>query len=204
MRYHLPYAARGQTIGLLGGSFDPAHEGHAHITRVAMARFGLDRMWWLISPQNPLKAHGPADMARRMAAARAVMGHPRVDLSDVEHHIQTRFTVETIAELQRLYPTVRFVWIMGADNLAQFHRWKAWQEIAARLPIGVIARPGERLRGRCSKAMRVLRHARVPSAASHTLGARAAPAVCFINAPMRGESSSEIRARGGWPRRDDG
>ena len=184
-------------IGLLGGSFDPAHEGHVHITREALKRFGLDRVWWLVSPGNPLKAEGPADLERRMAAARAVMDHPRVHVSDFEVKAGTRYTAETIARLQALRPGVRFVWLMGADNLAQFHRWKDWQEIMARVPVGVLARPGDRIAGRRAKAAQVFRAARV---GAQGLGEREAPAWAYVNVAMVDVSSTDIRARGGWVR----
>jgi len=126
VRSGFPPARRGMVIGLLGGSFDPAHQGHVHITREALKRMGLDRVWWLVSPGNPLKARGPAPLAERMARARAVMADPRVTVTDLERHLGTRFTAETIARLKSLYPGVRFVWLMGADNLVQFDRWNHW------------------------------------------------------------------------------
>lgn len=137
-RAGLPRAGRGQAVGLLGGSFDPAHDGHAHATREALRRFGLDRVWWLVSPGNPLKAHGPAPLALRMARARAVMRHPRVEVTDVEARLGTRHTAQTLAALGRLYPGVRFVWLMGADNLAQLHRWEDWRRIVEGVPVGVL------------------------------------------------------------------
>ena len=197
MTLGLPHTRPGQVIGLLGGSFDPAHEGHVHITREALKRFGLDRVWWLVSPGNPLKAEGPADLQRRMAAAKAVMAHPRVHVSDFEARAGTRYTAETIARLQALCPGVRFVWLMGADNLAQFHRWKDWREIMARVPVGVMARPGERIAGRTAKAAQVFRAARVPA---QGLGGRVAPAWAYVNMAMVDASSTAIRARGGWIR----
>ncbi|TMV56586.1 nicotinate-nicotinamide nucleotide adenylyltransferase, partial [Thioclava sp. BHET1] len=130
------------TIGLLGGSFDPAHSGHVHLTLEAMKHMGLDRVWWLVSPGNPLKAQGPAPMARRIAHARSVMRDPRVVITDLEARIGTRYTAATLKRLRRLYPGVRFVWLMGADNLEQFHRWDNWRWILDHVPIGVIARPG--------------------------------------------------------------
>jgi len=162
-RAGLPVAYRGQAIGLLGGSFDPAHAGHVHITREALKRFALDRVWWLVSPGNPLKAAGPAPLARRMAAARAVMDHPRVSVTDIEARLGTRYTAETLAELQALYPGRRFVWLMGADNLAQLDRWERWQEIMERVPVGVIARPGSRIAARMSKAAARYQRWRLPS-----------------------------------------
>ena len=141
MRYQLPYARAGQVIGLLGGSFDPAHRGHAHITREALKRFGLDRVWWLVSPGNPLKENGPAPMDARVERARKVMQHPHVQVTDIESYTGTRYTAETLQALQKLYPGVKFIWLMGADNLADFHRWDRWEWIMQNVPIGVIARP---------------------------------------------------------------
>lgn len=199
-RAGLPRAVAGQVVGLLGGSFDPPHEGHVHVTREALKRFGLDRVWWLVSPGNPLKAQGPAPMAQRLAVARAMMRHPRVEVTDIEARTGTRYTAATLAALRRLYPDVRFVWLMGADNLAQFHRWDRWEEIMLSVPVGVIARPGSRLSAQGAKAAERFAWARLPAEASHLLGRAAPPAWCFVNVPMRGISSSELRARGKWPR----
>ena len=198
MRAGLPYAAPGQVIGLLGGSFDPAHQGHVHITLEAMKRFGLDRVWWLVSPGNPLKPRGPAALERRLARARAMMRHPRVAVTDFEARAGTRYTAETIAALQATWPQVRFVWLMGADNLAQFHRWKDWQEIMHSVPVGVLARPGDRVGARTAKAAQVFRHARLAPRASKLLGRLDAPHWCFVNVPMVDASSTRIRARGDW------
>ena len=219
MRAGYPRALPGQAIGLLGGSFDPPHAGHVHITREALKRFGLDRVWWLVSPGNPLKREGPAPLARRMTAARAAMVHPRVTVTDIEARIGTvlmkpakcqkndlgartgpRYPAETLAALRVLYPGVRFVWLMGADNLAQFHRWERWEEIMATVPIGVIARPGDRAAARMAKASERFWAARVPEAASRLLPGRTPPAWCFVNVPMVDLSSSAIRARGGGVR----
>ena len=116
-----PYLRPGMTVGLLGGSFDPPHAGHVHITREALKRFGLDRVWWLVSPGNPLKSRGPAGMDARLRAARQLMVHPKVHISDCEARAGTRYTAETLAALQARHPGVRFVWLMGADNLALVH-----------------------------------------------------------------------------------
>jgi nicotinate-nucleotide adenylyltransferase len=199
MRAGLPVAPAGQAIGLLGGSFDPPHAGHVHITRQALARFGLNRVWWLVSPGNPLKAAGPAPLAWRIAAARALIDDPRVTVTDIEARIGTRYTAETLAHLRALYPRARFVWLMGSDNLAQFHLWDRWQDIAQNVPLGVLARPGSGLRARLSTAARRFAAARVPAHASRSLAGRTAPAWCVVDIPLRGESSSAIRARGAWP-----
>ncbi len=198
MRYSIPYARPGQVIGLLGGSFDPPHAGHVHVTREAIKAFGLDRVWWLVSPGNVLKTRGPAPLGRRMAAARAVMDHPRVEITDIEAQIGTRATVDTLDALQRLYPGVRFVWLMGADNLAQLHRWQRWRSIMERVPVGVVARPGDRISARMSPAARAFAKYRLDGQARHLLGRAEAPAWCFANVPMVDVSSTQIRARGGW------
>lgn len=193
-----PHATAGQIIGLLGGSFDPPHEGHVHVTKAALKRFGLDRVWWLVSPGNPLKLNGPAPLAERMQAATALMQHPRVTVTDIEARLGTRYTAQTLVALRRRYPGVRFVWLMGADNLAQFHRWQDWQWIMDTVPIGVIARPGDRISARMSKAAKVYGHSRIPCHASHILGQLEAPAWSFVNVPMSDQSSTTIRARGEW------
>lgn len=198
MRQGFPPAKPGMCIGLLGGSFDPAHEGHAHITREALKRFGLDEVWWLVSPGNPLKSHGPADIDRRIEHAHQVMQHPRVTITDIEAHLGTRYTAQTLRALKRLYPGVQFVWLMGADNLVQFSQWQDWQWIMRNVPVGVLARPGQRVSARSSKTARVFGQARLSSRASHQLGRAATPSWCFLNVPMLDHSSSEIRARGGW------
>ncbi|SEM69855.1 nicotinate-nucleotide adenylyltransferase [Loktanella fryxellensis] len=197
-----PQARTGQVIGLLGGSFDPAHPGHVLITHAALRRFALDRVWWMVSPGNPLKAQGPAPLADRMAAARRVMRHPRVTVTDIEATLHTRHTARTLRLLQARYPGVRFVWLMGADNMTQLHHWQDWRWIMDHVAVGVLARPGDRLRARLSMAAQVYRHAQVPAAASRSLGRRAAPAWCFVDLPLSGQSSSAIRASGAWRKRD--
>lgn len=198
MRYHFPPAAPDQVVGLLGGSFDPAHAGHAHITRAALKRFGLDAVWWLVSPGNPLKEHGPAAMDKRLARARAVMQHPRVHITDAEAHLGTRYTAQTIAALQAKFPRVRFVWLMGADNLAQFHLWQDWQQILQRVPVGVLARPGQRISARMSRAAALYAPYRIPGRNAQLLRSARPPAWCFVNLPMMDVSSSAIRAGGQW------
>ncbi|MDB9808489.1 MAG: nicotinate-nucleotide adenylyltransferase [Loktanella sp.] len=198
MTQGFPVAKAGQVVGLLGGSFDPAHEGHVHITRTALKRFGLDRVWWLVSPANPLKKRGPALLSDRMARARQVMQHPRVEVTDIESRLGTRYTAETVAALQARYPAVRFVWLMGADNLAQFHRWQDWRWIMDNVPVGVLARPNDRISARLSKAARVYREAMLQGRASEVLGRGDAPRWCFVNIPMSDASSTAIRSNGEW------
>lgn len=185
-------------IGLLGGSFDPAHAGHAHITREALKRFGLDRVWWLVSPGNPLKKQGPAALEKRVRRAREVMQHPRVEVTDIEAHLGTRYTAQTLAKLRAMYPKVRFVWLMGADNLAQFHHWQDWRQIMETVPVGVLARPGQRISARMSRAATLYAPYRIAGRQAQLLAQAQAPAWCFVNVPMVDLSSSAIRAAGDW------
>ena len=197
MKSGFPIAAKGMVIGLLGGSFDPAHEGHVHITREALKRMGLDQVWWLVTPGNPLKARQPAPMADRVARARWVLrGNPRVKVTDLEVSLGTRMTIDTITQLQAIYPGVTFVWLMGADNLAQFHKWNRWRDILRALPVGVLARPGAGVKARLSVAAQSFRVDRVQRGES--LALRRPPVWCFVNLPLNGASSSAIRARGEW------
>lgn len=198
MRAGFPIASKGMVIGLLGGSFDPAHEGHVHLTRQALARMGLDRVWWLVTPGNPLKARQPAPMAARLARARALMTDPRVKITDLEAKLGTRATIETLERLQAIYPGVHFVWLMGADNLVQFHKWSRWRDILRAVPVGVLARPGLGLAARTSVAARAFGVNQI--ARGENLRGKAAPAWCFVNMPMKAASSSAIRARGAWKR----
>jgi len=197
-RFALPAARRGQSVGLLGGSFDPPHAGHAHITREALKRFRLDAVWWLVSPGNPLKAHGPAALERRLEAGRRLMRHPKVAITDIEARLGTRYTAETLGALLPLYPGVRFVWLMGADNLATFHNWDQWQLIMETVPIGVIARPGAVLAARSAPAAWRYRRFRLRGRDAPVLPKCRAPAWCFVPIPMVNLSSSDIRARGEW------
>jgi nicotinate-nucleotide adenylyltransferase len=194
-----PIATPGQRIGLLGGSFDPPHGGHLHITRWALRNLGLDRVWWLVSPGNPLKSRGPAEIGRRLAACRALADHPRVVVTDIERHLGTRYTADSLAALTARYPGVRFVWLMGADNLAKFHRWQRWDWIMENFPIGVLARPGEQVRAGLSPAARRFAHRRIHQGGATRLGLGPAPRWALLTGPMSPESSTAIRRTGGWP-----
>lgn len=193
-----PPVRAGMVVGLLGGSFDPPHAGHAHITREALKRFGLDEIWWLVTPGNPLKARGPAPLETRMAAATALMVHPRVRVTNLEARLGTRYTAETLAALQARYPGVRFVWLMGADNLATFHRWENWRWIMQSVPVGVLARPGQRISARMSPAAQKFRRWRLRGREAARLALSDPPAWCLLNVPMVDISSTELRARGDW------
>lgn len=196
MRQGFPHAEKGQVIGLLGGSFDPAHEGHAHITREAIKRLHLDQVWWMITPGNPLKPRQPAPMAQRMAHAKKVMRHPKVRITDLEARLGTRYTYATIRQLQAIYPGVTFVWLMGADNLRQLHRWEHWQDILRAVPVAVLARPGAGLKARLGRAAQVFRQARLKR--GEAIDLHAPPVWAFVNLPLNNASSTDIRARGGW------
>ena len=133
----------GPLTGLLGGSFNPAHGGHRRITQFAIRALGLDEAWWLVSPGNPLKpAQGMAPLPARIASARQQARRAPIRVSAMEREFSTRFTVDTLRKILRRWPKRRFIWLMGADNLAQFHRWRHWRDIARMVPIAVIARPG--------------------------------------------------------------
>ncbi len=166
-RIVLPAHARGMRIGLFGGTFDPPHAAHRAASLLALRRLGLDRVWWLVTPGNPLKnIHGLAPLAERLATARALAHHPRIDVSDFEAELGTNYTYGTISYLIRRCPGVRFVWIMGADNLRHFHRWQRWRDIAALVPIAVIDRLGPSLYASAGIAGQALGFARLPESAA--------------------------------------
>ena len=184
--------APGMRVGLYGGSFDPVHDAHVHVARTALRRLGLDRVWWLVSPGNPFKTHAPAPLSQRMAAIAAGVREPRQVVSDIEARLGTQRTVEVIAGLQARHSGVRFVWIMGADGLGDFHRWTAWREIAARVPICVVARPGDSLKARLSPAARQMAGARLPEAAARALAFHT-PGWTYLTEPLHPHASRQMR-----------
>ncbi|MCY4305955.1 MAG: nicotinate-nucleotide adenylyltransferase [Aestuariivita sp.] len=184
-----------QLIGLLGGSFDPAHAGHIHISYQAIKRFGLTHVWWLVTPGNPLKIQEPAPMEQRLREARNLVRHPRIIVTDIEAKLNSTFTAETLQYFRIHFSHSRFVWLMGADNLVQFHQWQAWTQIMNFFPVGIIARPGDQISARLSRAARLYRKFRLSERQSKLLGRSNAPAWCFVNGPMVEHSSSKIRAR---------
>ncbi len=185
---------RGMTVGLFGGSFDPAHEGHALVARTACARLGLDRLVWLVSPGNPLKPAAPAGLERRMESARRFASGPRMRVSDAETRLGVRYTIDTVRALKVRYPGVRFVWIMGADGLLDFHRWRGWAELMAEVPVAVITRPGSAIRSRFAPAARRFAFARLPSSQAAILARSLPPAWIFLRAPWNFSSSTALRA----------
>ncbi|PWE18934.1 nicotinic acid mononucleotide adenylyltransferase [Marinicauda salina] len=180
-------------VGLFGGSFDPPHAGHLHVARTALRRLGLHRVWWLPSPQNPLKPHAPGELAERMAAIGALAAEPRMVVSDLEARLGTNRTIDVVRHLQRRHPGVHFVWIMGADALAHFHRWKGWVEIAARVPLCVVSRPEDSLSARLSPAARRLGSARLAETAARRLPMQEPPCWTYLVEPLHPHASSALR-----------
>jgi nicotinate-nucleotide adenylyltransferase len=187
----------GMTVGLYGGSFNPAHAGHGHVAETALKRLGLDRVIWLVSPQNPLKTAGAEDnLAARRESARYRARGPRMIVSDAEARLSgsgSRYTVDTVRWFKARFPGVRFVWVMGADNLAQFHRWKGWASLMREVPIAVVSRPGVRSGGRFAPAARRFPGARLPSTAARRLATAKPPAWIYLTAPYEPVSSTALR-----------
>lgn len=182
-------------IGLLGGSFNPAHAGHVHVSLEALRRLDLDEVWWLVSPQNPLKAaDGMAGLAERMASARAATApHPRLRVTDLERELGTRYTIDTVRALRRRHPHARFVWLMGADNLQQLPRWKGWAALVEAVPIAVIDRPGFAPAALAGVAARRYAKARLSPDAARSLADRPAPAWTFLYARLNPLSATALR-----------
>jgi nicotinate-nucleotide adenylyltransferase len=196
----IPFHANGMRVGLLGGSFNPPHAAHRAISLFALKRLKLDRVWWLLTPGNPLKDNGALQgLAERAKAAREVACDPRIDISCLEAVIGTRYTVDTIIHLRRRVSGVHFVWIMGADNLAQFHRWQNWRRIAAEVPIAVIDRPPESFRALAAPAAQALARYRLPANQAARLADQRAPAWVFLTGLKLNLSSTGLRnPDGSW------
>jgi nicotinate-nucleotide adenylyltransferase len=184
-------------IGLLGGSFNPAHRGHRRISLFAMRALDLDELWWLVSPGNPLK-EGKSDMApfaaRFEAAERMAQGSP-IRVSDFEERVGTRYTVDTVRELKRRYPKSRFIWLLGSDTLTNFHKWRDWRRLARELPIAVIRRPGYDSSAHAARAMGWLRGFVHPSRQARHWTEWSAPAIIFLRLPPDPSSATAIRAQ---------
>jgi nicotinate-nucleotide adenylyltransferase len=193
-RLRLPSPPGDLVIGLMGGSFDPPHSGHAHVIATARRSVGLDRVWVLVSPGNPLKRTQTA-LVDRLAAARRRLGGPGVVVSDVESRLGTRYTIDLIRALKRNAPRARFVWIIGGDNLRDFHRWKEWRAIARLVPIVVVARPGASPKAGLSRFAKQFGARRVKQEAARTLARREPPCWTYVTAPFDPVSSTELRAQ---------
>ena len=189
-------ALAGRRIGLLGGSFNPAHGGHLHISRLALQRLGLDEVWWLVSPQNPLKpVAGMAPFADRLGQAAALAaGDRRIVVSNIEAAIGSTYTADTLKTLRRRFPRARFVWLMGGDNLAQFPYWKQWQDIFRTVPIAVFARPGAGLKPLAGPAAGRFARSRLPVTAARRLALMPPPAWVFFHTRLDPRSATRIRA----------
>jgi nicotinate-nucleotide adenylyltransferase len=196
----IPLYSNGMRIGLLGGSFNPPHEAHRAISLFAIKRLKLDRVWWLVTPGNPLKSNGALnDLDTRMEAARKMADDPRIDISCLEAVIGVRYTVDTISYLRRRASGLRFVWIMGADNLAQFHRWQNWRRIASEVPIAVIDRPPQSFRALAAPAAQALARYRLPENQAARLPDQHAPAWVFLTGLKSSLSSTGLRnPDGSW------
>ncbi len=196
---------RKRTVGLLGGSFNPAHDGHLHISREALKRLDLDEIWWLVSPQNPLKERaGMAPLAERVADARAkCAGNRRIRVTAIETALKTAYTAQTLERLKRRYPAIRFVWLMGSDNLGQIPRWKDWHKIFISTPIAVFTRPTYDSRALVGKAAHRFRRGRLPQTAIRRLSRQSTPVWAFLRFRRHSASATEIRARSGDATRND-
>ncbi|MDV3458140.1 nicotinate-nucleotide adenylyltransferase [Sphingomonas sp. HF-S4] len=185
----------GKRIGLLGGSFNPAHRGHRKLSLHALRALGLDEVWWLVSPGNPLKpVKGMAPFPARLASARRIARHAPIRATAIEARLKTRYTADTLDKLVRLHPKHRFIWLMGADNLAQFHQWRDWRGIARQVPIAVIARPGYDARAHASPAMSWLRRAVRPAGQAKKWTRWRLPAVVLLRFRPDPTSATRIRA----------
>ncbi|WP_026791427.1 nicotinate-nucleotide adenylyltransferase [Pleomorphomonas oryzae] len=194
----LPATLAGMRIGLYGGSFNPPHRGHAHVAHLALQRLGLDRIWWLVSPGNPLKStDGLPDVGQRLAAVRRVAKHPRAVVTDLEARLGTRYTIDFVRRLKGLRPTVRFVLVIGADNWATFHHWGGWRQIAQMVPIAVIDRPGATFAALSSPAARTFAGARIAERDGLLLPSLTPPAWIFIAGVKVPLSSSNLRRAAG-------
>ncbi|MGE0698453.1 MAG: nicotinate-nucleotide adenylyltransferase [Hyphomicrobiaceae bacterium] len=196
IRARPPHAEPGQRIGLLGGSFNPPHAAHKAISELALRRLGLDRVWWIVTPGNPLKSHRellPLDV--RVTLAKKMAADPRIVVTDFEKLLGTTFTAATIAFLMRRQPGVHFVWLMGADCLAEFDRWRHWRQIFRALPIAVADRPGWRLRALASKSARAFSRQRLPEERARNLALKRPPCWCLLSGRLMQLSSTAIRAK---------
>jgi nicotinate-nucleotide adenylyltransferase len=193
----MPHVERGMAIGLFGGSFNPPHQGHLLVAETAMRKLGLDQIWWMVTPGNPLKSHRElAPLDQRISACEAMISDPRIKVTAFEATLGTAYTAETLAKIKARNPMAHFVWIMGADNLETFHHWKNWRQIAQQFPMAIVDRPGSTLSFLSSKTAQVFKTARVDEDDSRGLPRRAAPAWVFLHGPRSSLSSTALREAG--------
>jgi len=193
----MPHAAKGMAIGLFGGSFNPPHQGHLLVAETALRRLRLDRLWWMVTPGNPLKSGRELlPLGDRVRLSEELAADPRVQVTAFEAALSSRFTADTLAAVKRRNPGVHFVWVMGADNLRDFHRWQRWRRIAMTFPIAVVDRPGDTLSFLSAVLPKCFDHARVDEADAEMLARRPAPAWTFLHGP-RSPLSSTLLRRGG-------
>lgn len=189
-----PHAEPGQRIGLLGGSFNPPHAAHRLITEIALKRLALDRVWWVVTPGNPLKSRSELfPLVERVELARRLMDDPRVIITDFEKGLGSPFTAATLAHLKLRFPGVHFVWVMGGDCLADFHRWQHWRQIFETIPIAVVDRPGWRLPALASRAGRTFASSRLPDSHAPLLATSEPPAWIYLTGPTMHLSSTQLR-----------
>lgn len=192
----MPHVARGMTVGLFGGSFNPPHEGHVLVADIALRRLCLDQLWWMVTPGNPLKNRNHlAPLAERIALSEKITQDPRIKVTAFEQSLGQSYTARTLEKIRERNRSIRFVWIMGADNLKNFHLWQDWQKIARTFPVAVIDRPGDTLSYLSSKMAKTFDYARIDEAHAASLAWRRAPAWTFIHGPRSPLSSTALRAK---------
>lgn len=190
----MPHVERRMQVGLFGGSFNPPHAGHALVAEIALRTLGLDQLWWMVTPGNPLKSGSRlAPLAERIALSERVAEDPRIKVTAFEAAFRVRYTADTLALVRKRNPGVDFVWIMGADNLAQFHRWQRWRDIALSTPIAVIDRPGSTLAFVSSVFAKTFDYARIDERGASRLARTRPPAWTFIHGPRSSLSSTALR-----------
>ncbi len=191
----MPHVEKGMTVGLFGGSFNPPHAGHSLVAEIALRRLALDQLWWIVTPGNPLKSTRElAPLAERLRLSEAMAKNPRIKVTAFEASYHVRYTADTLSLVRARNPGVDFVWIMGADNLRQFHQWQRWRKIFMTFPIAVIDRPGATLSFLSSPVVKTFDYARIDESAAPRLARMPAPAWTFIHGPRSSLSSSAIRA----------
>ena len=199
-RRHLvmPHVEPGMSVGLFGGSFNPPHDGHRLVAEIALRTLGLDQLWWMVTPGNPLKSRRAlAPLADRLAMSEKLFPHPKLRVTAFEQSLGSSYTAQVLAHVKARNPGVHFVWSMGADTRAGFHRWQNWQKIAMTFPIAVIDRPGSTLAFLSSLMARTFDYARIDEHDAPRLARMPAPAWTFIHGPRSSLSSTQIRKQNG-------